>query len=109
MSPAASAAPTRVVVGGGNWNVDGNSSLTNVFASIRTKKQHLPSALRKSRDTGTMGAFTMVVPPFEGAFPSMLNSQLLCGLPVGLNPGVEYAPLKLGIESIPRIPGSVAC
>src|SRR6516162_5893328 len=68
-----------------------------------------PSALRKSRATGTIGASIVVVPPLAGAFPSVLNSQLLRGWPFALKPGVEYAPLKLGTESMPGMPGSVAC
>src|SRR5258707_728646 len=68
-----------------------------------------PSTLRKSRETGTIGAFSVVVPPASGRLPSVLNNQLLCGLPLGSKPGVEYAPLKFGTESIPEMPGSVAC
>src|ERR1700745_1110179 len=68
-----------------------------------------PSALRKSKATGTIGASKLVVPPFAGAFPRVLKSQVLLGAPLEVNPGVEYAPLKLGTESMPGMPGSVAC
>jgi hypothetical protein len=67
-----------------------------------------PSALRKSKATGTIGASRFVVPPFAGVFPSVLKSQVLLGAPLEVNPGVEYTPLKLGTESMPGMPGSVA-
>src|ERR1700740_177378 len=49
MSPAASAAPTGVLLSGGNVNVGGNSSLTNVFTLMRTKKQEVASGLSANR------------------------------------------------------------
>src|SRR6266436_236196 len=46
MSPAASAAPTGVLLSGGNVKVEGNSSFSNVKTLTRTIKQQLPSPLR---------------------------------------------------------------
>jgi hypothetical protein len=57
-------------------------------------------------DTGTIGPPNVVV-PVEGGFPNVLKNQVLCGLPFGSTPGVEYEPLKFGTESIPEMPGSV--
>jgi hypothetical protein len=68
-----------------------------------------PLALRKSRDTGTIGASNAVVPPAAGGFPRVLKNQMSFGAPLGPKPAVEYCPLKLGTESMPGIPGSVAC
>jgi hypothetical protein len=65
--------------------------------------------LRKSRDTGTIGASNAVVPPAAGGFPRVLKNHMSFGAPLGPKPAVEYCPLKLGTESMPGIPGSVAC
>src|SRR5215469_7234698 len=63
-----------------------------------------PSALRKSTDTGTIGAFTVVVPPCCGGLPSVLKYQCRCGFPFESCPSVKYCPLKFTTESMFGIP-----
>jgi hypothetical protein len=58
-------------------------------------------------DTGTIGPPSVVVPAVDGGLPRVLKNQVLCGLPFGSKPGVEYVSLKLGTESIPEMPGRV--
>src|ERR1700758_1664833 len=43
MSPEFSAAPTGVLLSGGNVDVDGKSAFTNVLTFTSTKKQQVPS------------------------------------------------------------------
>src|SRR5205807_5199335 len=76
--------------------------ITTPFTTFTNRGE--PSAFRKSSDTGTIGAFTVVVPPCCGGLPSVLKYQCPCGFPFESWPPVKYCPLKFTTESMFGIP-----